>query len=100
MSTPSRERTLGRAILGDELLLEALEAFAQDESRTVPNGVEFLLHRVLADWGWLGYVPDTGYVPGPHLEAHRRLTDPEYAALGPLAPVVALRRPARAGARS
>ncbi len=77
--TPSRERTIGRTVLADPLLAEALEAFAEKDDRNIPNAVDFLLHRVLLEWGWLAHFPARGYIAGPHLEAHRHRDDPEEA---------------------
>ncbi len=87
--TASRERTLGRTILGNDLLREALEAFAEADRRTVPNAVGFLLHRVLLQGGWLVMTP-AGYVPGPHLLSFRERSTPCGAEL---ARVVPLARP-------
>lgn len=74
--TPSRERSLGREILSDPLLAEALAAFAATDRRTIPNATDFLLHRVLLEWKWLDWTPD-GYVAGEHLLAFRQREEPD-----------------------
>lgn len=78
-ATPSRERAIGKAVLADPLLAEALAAFAETDDRSIPNAADFLLHRVLLEWRWLAFSPASGYVPGPHLLARRHRGDPEEA---------------------
>ncbi len=91
-----RERLLGKAILGDELLAEALEAFnARDHREGVPRSARFLLKRVLLAWGWLAMAPEGGYVAGAHLLDYRRSLLPDARELAPVVPLV---RPARATA--
>ena len=92
-ATPSRERTLGRTLLASPLMAEALEAFAATEDRTVPHAAEFLLHRVLLEWGWLAFASGD-YVAGTKLLAYRQRETPDVATL---AAVVPLARPSRSG---
>ncbi|MBP7676972.1 MAG: hypothetical protein KBB14_11660 [Thermoanaerobaculia bacterium] len=90
-STPSRERAIGREVLSDPLLAEALAAFADTEDRKIPNAVGFLLRRVLKEWGWLAFVSGD-YAAGAHLLDHRRQKAPDAPTL---ARVVPLERPVR-----
>lgn len=89
---PSRERSIGRKLLADPLLAEAIEAFAQADDRRVPNAVDFLLRRILEQWGWLAFASGD-YVAGHQLLEHRRQQAPDAPSLARVIPLV---RPKRA----
>jgi hypothetical protein len=94
--TPSRERTIGRAIVADPLVAKALAAFAASDDRTVPDAACTIVRRALVGAGWLVRAPGRGHLAGPRLEAHRRAAAPDSEDLAPVVPMV---RPARTEAR-
>ena len=87
--TPSRERTMGKAILGDPLLVEALEAFGYDEDTgKLSTTVRYLLLRLLKDWQWLTRTPEDGLTAGPRLQAFRHRRAPQDEHLAAVVPLV------------
>jgi hypothetical protein len=95
--TPSRERTIGRKILADPILREALERYAEADCRTVPDAACTIVRRALVAAGWLARLPGRGLAAGVLLEEHRRASVPDSADLAVVVPMV---RPTRAGVRS
>lgn len=73
----SRERALGKVILSDPVLAEALAALADDEHRLLQNALWYVATLGLRDAGYVSYSSGTGWVAGPRLEGYRRRDDPE-----------------------
>lgn len=92
--TPSRERTVGGAVLSDPLLAEALAAFADGDSRSLGNAAHYAMSLGLRDLGFVTFAE--GWAAGPRLEAYRRRGEPE--PMGLLIPFLPWEREARRGA--
>ena len=70
--TPSRERSIGKAVLRDALTAEALAAFAECDGRSIPNAAEYAAVLLLRERGFIAWDPTArAEVPGPALLAAR-----------------------------
>ncbi len=92
--TPSRERTVGGAVLSDPLLAEALAAFADADTRSLGGAVHYVMTLGLRDLGFVSFA--NTWAAGPRLEAYRRRDEPE--PMGLLVPFLPWERAARRGA--
>ncbi len=92
----SRERAIGRAILADPLLAEALAAFADADSRSLGKAAHYVMTLGLRDLGFVCYTAGSGWAAGPRLEEYRRRNEPE--TMGILVPFLPWERAARRGA--
>ena len=94
--TPSRERTVGGAVLSDPLLAEALAAFADGDTRSLGSAAHYAMTLGLRDLGFVCYTTGSGWTAGPRLEEYRRRDEPE--PMGLLVPFLPWERAARRGA--
>lgn len=94
----SRERAIGRAILADPLLAEALAAFADADTRALGNAAHHAMTLGLRDLGFVCYTTGSGWTAGPRLEEYRRRDEPE--PMGLLIPFLPWERAERDGGKA
>lgn len=92
----SRERAIGRAILADPLLAEALAAFADADTRSLGGAVHYVMTLGLRDLGFVSFAKT--WAAGPRLEAYRRRDEPE--PMGLLIPFLPWERAERDGGKA